>query len=446
MSDPLRQMTWTALLFAPPITTANARDALAALAGISGQPRIVLEATGQGGKVAWQLGCEVWAKSRVLDALTTQVPGLHTDELPTTFDGLNSVMAASVRFRARTTTPLNHGASEQVVRGILGALARTAKTERLTVQLILGPRHRPTRPRTDSEESPTQRRDASDKLREYRFSCEVRIAATAAVPARTTSLIQTVVGAFRSLEAPGIHIVARKTSTRGVDHARSPLLWSNHLGISELAPLTSWPIASDRTVRLPGVPSPHPHRLAPPAGVPRLGRALGMAVDPVGRPRRDRPVALGVEDSLRHLHVLGPTGVGKSTLLAGLALQDITAGRGVVVVDPKGDLVDDILARIPESRADDVVVLDARDQSPVGINALANPSDPDLTADVLLGMFHSLYADAWGPRTHDVLQACLLTLARRGDASVAMVPLLMTNPGFRPDFGHLRGTSWDASR
>ena len=72
----------------------------------------------------------------------------------------------------------------------------------------------------------------------------------------------------------------------------------------------------------------------------------------------ERPLALSLPDSLRHLHVIGPTGVGKSTLLLSLITQDMTAGRGVVVVDPKGDLVADVLDRVPPERTGDVVVID----------------------------------------------------------------------------------------
>ena len=67
-------------------------------------------------------------------------------------------------------------------------------------------------------------------------------------------------------------------------------------------------------------------------------------------PGVERPLALGVPDSLQHLHVLGPTGVGKSTLLLNLIVQDIAAGRGVIVIDPKGDLVEEVLRRVPEER------------------------------------------------------------------------------------------------
>jgi len=80
---------------------------------------------------------------------------------------------------------------------------------------------------------------------------------------------------------------------------------------------------------------------------------------------------------------------------------------------------------------EETVILSGKDSQPVGINPLAGTRDPDLAADVLLGVLHSLYSDSWGPRTHDILHASLLTLARRGDASLVMVPLLLTNPGFR---------------
>ncbi|MGL5827858.1 MAG: helicase HerA domain-containing protein [Nocardioides sp.] len=167
--------------------------------------------------------------------------------------------------------------------------------------------------------------------------------------------------------------------------------------------------------------------MAPSKRLPRTGRVLGDAAV-TGSPR---PVALRTDDALRHLHVLGPTGVGKSTLLANLALQDMAAGHSVVVIDPKGDLVEDLLARVPQDRCGDVVVLDARDACPVGINPMFSSASPDLAADVTLSVLHSLYADSWGPRTHDILHACLLTLARRGDSSLVMVPLLLTNSGFR---------------
>src|SRR5439155_20724683 len=83
-------------------------------------------------------------------------------------------------------------------------------------------------------------------------------------------------------------------------------------------------------------------------------------------------VRLSITESRHHLHLLGPTGTGKSTLLLNLAAQDIAAGRGCAVLDPKGDLVRELLARIPRERLGDLVYL-GPDEGPraVAINPLA---------------------------------------------------------------------------
>lgn len=424
MPDGRRTMTWIALHFNGTIAPDSARAAALALATVSGSPRLVLEVTGRDGGVGWKLGCEAWARGRVLDALRAQVPSLTTDPTPSTLDGLRVDQAARVRFVVMASVP-NSGLAvdltEQVVRGLLGALARTNRAELLHIQLILGPRSAPTGRRI-----PPARPSTSDRETKHQVRCEIRIGASTRTPARSRSLIQAVVGALRPLEARGVRLSAVGTSVKALSWARSPLLWSNRLTMDEITPLTGWPIAGAKAPPLPGVPSPHPRLIRASTAIPSRGRQLGLSPADEGR-----PIALPIADSLRHLHILGPTGVGKSTLLAHLALQDIAEGRGVVVIDPKGDLVDDILARADEARKRDVVVVDAADTNPVGINPLAGATDPDLVADVLLSLFHSLYAEAWGPRTQDVLHAGLLTLARRGDTSIAMLPLLITNPGFR---------------
>jgi hypothetical protein len=107
------------------------------------------------------------------------------------------------------------------------------------------------------------------------------------------------------------------------------------------------------------------------------------------------------------------------------------AGRPVIVVEPK-DLVREVLERIPDDRRDDVVLLDCTDDVPIGINPLQrNGRRPELVADGLLATFQSLYGDGIGPRSTDILSNCLNVLAHRDDASLVMLPMLLTNPGFR---------------
>ncbi|MGH3991456.1 MAG: helicase HerA domain-containing protein, partial [Pseudonocardiaceae bacterium] len=146
----------------------------------------------------------------------------------------------------------------------------------------------------------------------------------------------------------------------------------------------------------------------------------------------ERPVALRVPDARHHLHVIGATGSGKSTLLATMILADAEAGRGIVLIDPKGDLVTDVLSRLPRCAADRVVLFDADSKArPPCLNPL-DGGQTDLTVDNLVSVFRRVYAAFWGPRTDDVMRAACLSLhAQDGVATLADVPRLLADPAFR---------------
>src|SRR5207302_784825 len=103
---------------------------------------------------------------------------------------------------------------------------------------------------------------------------------------------------------------------------------------------------------------------------------------------------------------------------------------------PKGDLIEDCLARVPAERTNDVIVLDPTDnERPVGLNLLAGAADaPELVADQVVFIFHQLFAAFWGPRTDDLLRAALLTLVTEPGMTLVEVPLLLMNPAFRRRF------------
>jgi hypothetical protein len=133
------------------------------------------------------------------------------------------------------------------------------------------------------------------------------------------------------------------------------------------------------------------------------------------------------------VHVTGVTGSGKSTLLANFVRSDIAAGRGCLVIEPRGDLVQDILAGVPPGRRDDVVLIEpgASDRV-VGINPLSGPiQNAERRADDLLHLFRELHGKNLGPRSSDVLLHSLIALARLPDGTLADVPVLLTNGSFR---------------
>jgi hypothetical protein len=211
------------------------------------------------------------------------------------------------------------------------------------------------------------------------------------------------------------------------DQRRFPLGGSFILTTRELAALWHLPKES-----VPYFEVSHSATIVPPASASRGDRVLGLSARADG----GRPIGLSIADSRLHLHLLGPTGTGKTTAMLNLAVQDVAAGRGVGVLDPKGDLVRGVLERIPRARFGDVVLISPEDNDfSVGINPLElnAENDLDLVAENALTIFKRIYERFWGMRTDDVLKAALRTLLRRPNSTLAHIPLLLTDPGFRQE-------------
>lgn len=123
-------------------------------------------------------------------------------------------------------------------------------------------------------------------------------------------------------------------------------------------------------------------------------------------------VTFSTDDRLKHTHIIGATGTGKSTLIANLILQDIQKGTGIVLFDPHGDLVDDIIARIPKHRINDVVLVDPSDiEYPVGLNILQAHSDieKEVLSSDLVAAFRK-YATSWGDQMNAVFGNAVLAI------------------------------------
>ncbi len=183
------------------------------------------------------------------------------------------------------------------------------------------------------------------------------------------------------------------------------------VGVDELAALAHLPVDT----AVPGLARAGAAAVAPPAGIPDAGPGVKTLGQTEAGRRRD--IGIDVAAARHHLHILGATGSGKSTLLANMILGDAQAGRGVVVVDPKGDLVTDLLERLPASAADRLILLDPDDSAPPPVLNILDGSDPGLATDQLVGIFRRIWADSWGPRTEDLLRTTCLTLlsGRRRD-------------------------------
>lgn len=413
------------------------------LAASSAAP-VILEAVGVRGGVVHRLALPSAATPMLVEQLRAALPAVGFERL-TGRPVVEVDRAVEVRL-STTSRPVGVGEAESVCRALLTALAAPRRGESVVLQWQLVGALAPAPVGNQAATPPSgswpsdlldalmgERRpldaEARGALRTkrslYGWRLVGRVGAHAEDIPRQRQLIGQVVSALRSGEAPGVRFFVRATSARGVVEVRRPWRVRTRLNVAELAALSGWPVGDTRSLPIARQAS---RLLAPARAVPARGRVVGTATFP----GRERAVALSVRDSLRHLHVIGPTGVGKSTLLLNLICQDLAAGRAVVVIEPK-DLIDEVLARVPPGRLDDVVLIDPTDPAAVvGVNPLAaDAGSAEVSADRLLNVFHHLYAASWGPRMSDILFASCLTLARTPGMSLAALPLLLSDPGFR---------------
>lgn len=328
-----------------------------------------------------------------------------------------------------TLQPLPSGAMVRVQWLLVGARATTNSTGMADVLgWLIGS------PRDDRD----NQRDAAKKQRHPLLIATGRVAVYEPTTGHAYGVMHRITGACRVLNAPGVEVRRRHLPTRLVRRRIT----------RPTMPFAHWPVLVNavEAVGLVGLPLNGPALPGLRLGVarqvpvspasPRTGVIIGESTYP-GTPR---PLALKPNDRLRHAYVLGPTGVGKSTLIANMALQDIATGSSVVVVDPKGDLIDDILGRFPDERRDDVVLLDpANSACSVGFNPLRARGDEhqrELAAETTVHILHDIFRANWGPRTDDLLRAAVQSLVQvpapnDQPFTLCEVPEFLTNPALR---------------
>ncbi|WP_157431015.1 helicase HerA domain-containing protein [Actinomadura macra] len=199
------------------------------------------------------------------------------------------------------------------------------------------------------------------------------------------------------------------------------------LSVPELAALAHLPY----DLAAPGVTRAGARPIAPSPAIPVSGPGVRVLGD--SEAGAARPVGLTVAGARQHLHVLGQTGVGKSTFLASLILADAAGGRGALVIDPKGDLVADVLDRLPEHAIGRTVVFDPADRGrPPCLNVLAG-ADPAFAAESIVTTFRRCFSSSWGPRLDDLLRSACLTLTRVNGtrATLADIPRLLLDGPYR---------------
>jgi uncharacterized protein DUF87 len=148
------------------------------------------------------------------------------------------------------------------------------------------------------------------------------------------------------------------------------------------------------------------------------------------------PFGIRQSDRLAHMYAIGKTGTGKSSLLETLIRQDIQNYQGMALLDPHGDMVEKIMANIPDHRKDDVVYFDITDPTqPLGYNPLkrvAKEKRP-LAASGLLEVFKKMWEDAWGPRMEHLLRNAILALLDYPTATLPDILRMFYDESFRKE-------------
>ncbi len=271
------------------------------------------------------------------------------------------------------------------------------------------------------------------------FEVNLRIAVSASNKERALSLLDQLSGAFSQFEQPeGNSFVIKKPfnltnfflnfSWRKFNKKEKIILSS-----LELAGLWHPPFSFIKT---PELKREKVKELSPPADLPEEGLILGKNIFR----GKETIVRIKDDDRRRHLYIIGQTGTGKSAFLFNLAKQDILNGKGLAVLDPHGDLIEDLLSIIPQERYEDVIVFDPGELSrPLGLNMLEyNPSQPEQKTFIineLIEIFDQLYdlRQTGGPVFEQYMRNALLLLMDDPEekATLIEVPRVFADTEFR---------------
>jgi hypothetical protein len=147
-----------------------------------------------------------------------------------------------------------------------------------------------------------------------------------------------------------------------------------------------------------------------------------------------KPFGISPVDRRQHLYVIGKTGTGKTTLLRNLICQDIERGNGIGLIDPHGDLAEEILDCIPSWRSDHVLYFNPADSNfPVGFNLVRSSiaSRKYLEASAVVGAFKHIWRDSWGPRLEYILYAGVAALLECENVSLLSLPRMLIDARYR---------------
>jgi hypothetical protein len=411
------------LRFPVALDAAAATVALSTLAGLSERMELVFEVALSADGVAHALLVPETVRASVVSGLAGAIPSLRVLEASAPEQAPSRV---AVRLFVPTPCVLDTHHPEAPLRTLAGLPMRP--DEQVVVRLAV----RPDRPRLlpASDSSAREVRDAERAWREKtRVPVGFQVAGLtlirAASAARASELAGHLASVWRSRRGPvgGLRLTSERTG-RSMAALPATKHSSGWLSPEELLPLLMLPLGE---TAVPGV-TVGGRELPVPREMPSRGRRLFVGRDAFGV---ERPVILDATAARHHAVIVGPSGVGKSALLATSALSDIAHGYAGAAIDPKADFTTSVLERVPTRHQGRIVVLDPGDDSrPTPAIDVLHSGDPDACADVLIRTFKAMFPD-WGIRSETWGRLGLRTLCEIPDATLADLGRLYSEESFR---------------
>jgi hypothetical protein len=278
------------------------------------------------------------------------------------------------------------------------------------------------------------------KIMKLGFQTKIRIISVANDPASARVKVQGLAAAFKQFNTTNANgfksseILINNKSFIDSYIARDFFDDGYILNISELASIYHLP---HQTVETPHIVWAGSKKGEPPANLPLAENIDAKQITVLGETNfRNvyRKFGIKLDDRRRHCYIIGKSGTGKSTLIENMAIDDVVEGRGVVIVDPHGELADKVLTCIPDDRVNDVIVFDPADRSfPIALNLLDKVDDDfkGMVASGFVGIFKKIFGDSWGPRLEHILRNTVLALLDYPESTMLDIPRMLTEKRFR---------------
>ncbi|MBU0727716.1 type IV secretion system DNA-binding domain-containing protein [Patescibacteria group bacterium] len=275
---------------------------------------------------------------------------------------------------------------------------------------------------------------AQEKYQQEPFDVVVRLAYLAADPTLAKRKLEAVINSFYQFNATDIQefgATGTTTSPKFVDLYRKRSIAGSHkMGAKEVASLYHYPNAD----HVPHIVHVLAKKHEPPQDLPKKGTPETSFFGITNYHNNFVEFGVRRSDRRRHLYTVGKSGSGKSKFLELLIKEDLEAGHGVGVLDPHGDLIDNIMQYIPKDRIKDVVLFDPSDiDNPIAFNPLENVGE-EYKMQLTIGfidIFKKLFGDNWSDRLEHVLRYTTLALLDSPNTTILSILKMLTDKNYR---------------